>query len=505
MLFHSINFLFVFLPVVWVGFMLLSHLRCVNAAILWLVVGSLFFYGFHVPQYVFLILGSVGANFIIGRCILMRRSRHIVAVGVALNLGLLGYFKYSGFLVENLNAATGGLLPVPEIVLPIGISFFTFQQIAYIIDVYRTGGRRYRPLEYGFFVVFFPQLIAGPIIHHYEILPQLSRLKFRWRRVGMDLSVGFTIFAIGLCKKLFIADSVGVVVDTVYSPDYTLSFFDCWYGTLAYAFQIYFDFSAYSDMATGLARMFGLKLPINFYSPYKSTSIVDFWRSWHMTLSRFLRDYLYIPMGGGRSGGWRASANVMIVMLLGGLWHGAGWGFLLWGGLHGTFILINHGWRKVRVPFDKNAPVYRLATWLLTFVAVVVAWVPFRSPDIQMTMLFYQEMFGFNGLNLGFARFLVWGDLYAVISNLGINLASSEVTTNVRIWIVIAAGIAFLAPNTYQYMWRVEPALGYFRKAKIPAILRWRPNACVGLVLGALAAMAIVSQSRTIQFLYFQF
>ena len=261
-----------------------------------------------------------------------RPDKSVLIFAIALNLCLLGYFKYVDFLVGGLNDLFGSSISAGNIVLPLAISFFTFQQIAYLVDVYRQKVSERSFVEYFLFVTFFPQLIAGPIVHHAEVIPQFKERRFL-RLSSQDLLIGLAIFSIGLYKKIVCADGIGIVADNLFdNVNADISLFDAWAGTLAYSLQIYFDFSGYSDMAMGLARIFGIRLPINFYSPYKSASIIEFWRTWHITLSRFLRDYLYIPLGGNRLGPFVRYRNLMIVMLLGGLWHGAGWNFVAWGG-----------------------------------------------------------------------------------------------------------------------------------------------------------------------------
>ena len=267
-------------------------------------------------------------------------------MGIGLNLGLLAWFKYANFLAASINNLAGTSLSFGDIVLPLAISFFTFQQIAFLVDAYRGLADEPNIGRYGLFVTFFPQLIAGPIVHHAEILPQYAQ-RDSIRLKADNLSIGLTIFAVGLFKKVVFADSMGAYADTVFQAAAlgdTVSFVSAWAAAAAFSLEIYFDFSGYTDMAIGIARMFGVRLPLNFDSPYKSTSIIDFWRRWHITLSRFLRDYLYYPLGGNRNGTGRRYGNLMVVMLLGGLWHGAAWTFVFWGALHGLFrVRVSYG------------------------------------------------------------------------------------------------------------------------------------------------------------------
>src|SRR5579859_2518053 len=351
MLFSSYTFLFQFLPAVALAFAA-ARRHSPRAGILVLAVASLFFYGAWKPIYLLLLIASIGANFSLG--LLMEdgsRRRAVGMLGVALNLALLCYFKYTNFIFDNINVLTGAPLPLLNIVLPLGISFFTFQQIAYLVDVMR-GARVERDIvSYTLFVSFFPHLIAGPLVHHAEMIPQFKR--GRTGRSSVLAARGLAIFAAGLFKKVVIADNLAQFVSPVFTHldaggGVTMPW--AWLATLSYTLQIYFDFSGYSDMAVGLALLFGIRLPVNFRSPYKALSITDFWRRWHITLSRFLRDYLYIPLGGNRLGERRRYLNLMLTMLLGGLWHGAGWNFLIWGGLHGVYLSLNHRcqqWRGV--------------------------------------------------------------------------------------------------------------------------------------------------------------
>src|SRR3984885_3576772 len=349
MLFSSYTFLFQFLPAVVLAFAA-ARRHSPRAGILVLAGASLFFYGAWRPVYLLLLLASIAANFSLG--LLMedpRRRRAIGMLGVALNLALLGYFKYTDFIFGSIHALSGVPLPSLDIVLPLGISFFTFQQIAYLVDVMR-GARVERDIvSYTLFVSFFPHLIAGPLVHHAEMIPQFKRA--RSGRSSVLAARGLAIFAAGLFKKVVIADNLAQFVSPVFAHldaggGVTTPW--AWLATLAYTLQIYFHFSRHFDMAIGLALLFGIRLPVNFRSPYQALSIVEFWRRWHITLSRFLRDYLYIPLGGNRLGEQRRYLNLMVTMLLGGLWHGAGWTFLIWGGLHGVYLCVNHLWQAWR-------------------------------------------------------------------------------------------------------------------------------------------------------------
>src|SRR4051812_29405777 len=406
MLFNSYPFIFVFLPIALAGYFWLG--RSGNLApVVWLALASLAFYSVSNWQFVGLLLASVAFNYFIGWLLIAKQlgatTRFAVLTGgVAGDLVVLGTFKYAGFVAVNLNAmlSTGFVV---NILLPVGISFYTFTQIAFLVDAYRGHVARYALPHYALFVTYFPHLIAGPILHHKDMIPQFENE--RSKRPDPHLMLcGVIIFAIGLFKKTCLADSIQPLVASAFGGGAQPSFDQAWIGALAYTFQLYFDFSGYSDMAIGISLMFGIFLPLNFNSPYKATSIVEFWRRWHMTLSQFLRDYLYIPLGGNRRGRALRYLNLMITMLLGGLWHGASWTFVAWGGLHGLYLVLNHAWRGVRAHFGAApaAPsaASRVAGVAVTFVAVVVAWVLFRAASFGAAQSMLAGMFGLNGIAL---------------------------------------------------------------------------------------------------------
>src|SRR5262245_34342144 len=406
-LFNSYVFIFAFLPLVLAGFALLRRSSDLLWPITWLVLASFVYYAWWRPEFLLLLLFSIAVNFGFGKLIIdgglsRGQSRAVLTVGIIFNLCLLGYFKYAGFLVANADQVFGLHWAMPNIILPIGISFITFQKIAFIVDAYCCLVRNFTLLNYSFFVRFFPQLIAGPITHHSEIMPQIG--PSQRRDFTADLAVGFSIFVVGLFKKVVIADSLAIYADAGYATvraGHPLDSASAWITVLCYSFQLYYDFSGYSDMAVGLARMFGFELPVNFYSPYKASSIIDFWRRWHITLSRFLRDYLYIPLGGNRHGPVRMYLNLAVVMLLGGLWHGAHWTFVVWGGVHGALLSINHAWRALRGRFAPGPRWLRAGERalgaMLTFVAVFAAWVLFRAENFESARLILQGMAGVNG------------------------------------------------------------------------------------------------------------
>ena len=407
MLFTQIDFIFIFLPITLVGYFLLAR-RFPQPAIplLWMVGASFVFYACWKISFLPVLLISIAFNFILGQVIArqsdLTRRKWSLAIAVTANLLALAFYKYTNFGLQTFGQLLGIKFPVLNIVLPLGISFFTFTQIAYLVDVY-SGYKSERSLiKYSLFVTYFPHLIAGPILHHSEMMPQFGTDESR-RFSTARMAIGLTIFAIGLFKKAIIADGFSLLATPVFQAANAGAVwtFDAWGGALAYSLQIYFDFSGYCDMAIGLSYMFGIVLPFNFDSPYKSQSIVEFWRRWHITLSRFLRDYLYIPLGGNRHGAVRRNANLAATMLLGGLWHGAGWTFVIWGGLHGVYLVINHYW----VEAVKRSPVltrlsrgmsYAIASLILTQFVVVLAWVFFRADGIAAARHILQAMFGFG-------------------------------------------------------------------------------------------------------------
>ena len=385
MVFSSLEFIYLFLPVTLAGFLLLRHFESERGIIAWLIGASLFFYGWWNPWYLVLLIGSVLVNYGLHRLLIRDKNPWVLGLGIAGNLLVLGYYKYADFFVSNVNALTGLDFAFAGVALPLAISFFTFQQISFLYDTYRGELVECDFPRYALFIVFFPQLIAGPIVLQKDTIPQFTMPVFK-NRLGVNLSVGLTLFVIGLFKKIVLADGVVPYVSTVFGLAETTEGVPveaAWIGAFAYTFQIYFDFSGYCDMALGVARVFGIRLPINFNSPYKSRSIIEFWRRWHITLSRFLRDYLYIPLGGSRHGAGRRHLNLMATMALGGLWHGASWTFVVWGGLHGLYLTVNHTWSRY---WGASSRPDWLPAWLsrglaqsLTLLAVIVAWVFFRA------------------------------------------------------------------------------------------------------------------------------
>ena len=528
MLFNSHEFLFLFLPATFAVYFLLAR-RGHEVAIAWLVLASLFFYGWWNPVYLVLILVSMLINFALGELLSRAHAagarvagRLWLIAGLAFNLGLLGYFKYANFSVETLNALTGADYHLGAIVLPLAISFFTFQQIAYLMDAHKGITQEYRFMHYALFVTFFPQLIAGPIVHHRDMLPQFMR-DDALRPHIRNIVIGLGIFSIGLFKKTVLADGVAQYSTPVFdaaAAGQTLTLFEAWGGALAYTFQLYFDFSGYSDMAIGAARLFGVRLPLNFHSPYKATSIVEFWRRWHMTLSRFLRDYLYIPLGGNRGGRVLRYRNLMLTMLLGGLWHGAGWTFVIWGGLHGAYLAINHAWSHVSRRLWPHGLLPRALgkslAWLTTFTAVVIGWVFFRASDFAAAMAMLEGMAGLNGIALPNALAARLGGFWTTLESLGFSIYLGGGGQFVFTWLWIGAllPLALIMPNTQQIFARAEPALHPHVAEPDSEIrplgaladrLAWRPATGWAIALGVTAGLGVLAMNRVSEFLYFQF
>jgi len=507
MLFNSYLFIFVFLPATLIGYFGLGRLAP-RAATGFLAAASLFFYGWWNPAYLWLLCLSIAFNHAIGLAITRSdgvRRRHLLFLGIAGDLVVLFYFKYFNFLLGTFAAILSLPAPSGEIVLPIGISFFTFTQIAFLVDTARGEVGAYAFLRYALFVTFFPHLLAGPLYHHKEIMPQFADERATARRAE-NLSVGLTIFIIGLFKKVVLADGVAFYAAPVFaaaagggSPD----LIESWGGALAYGFQLYYDFSGYSDMAIGAARCFGIVLPLNFNSPYKAVNITEFWRRWHMTLSRFLRDYLYIPLGGNRHGTARRYRNLFLTMLLGGLWHGAAWTFVAWGALHGLYLMVNHLWQALRArlgwPAESAGILGRSAGVALTFAAVTIAWVPFRATSFDAALRILAGMFGGNGAA---------GPQGAGESLFGVAYGAA-VYGGIDQTIVLAALalLTFTAPNTQEFMARFRPGLlsSIGRRSAPPHRLEWQARPAWSLVIVAALLLALSRMSGVSPFLYYQF
>jgi D-alanyl-lipoteichoic acid acyltransferase DltB (MBOAT superfamily) len=512
MIFNSYEFLFVFLPITAIIYFLIGSFGHHRAAIAWLVSASLFFYSWWNPAYLGLLLVSIFFNYGMGLALgywsdsLPRRSKLILTVGVLVNLSVLAYFKYANFFVDNFNVLASTNYNINNIILPLALSFFTFQQIAFLVDSYQGQTKEYNFLHYTLFVTFFPQLIAGPIVHHKEMLPQFAAEK-TFRFAYSNLAIGLSILFIGLFKKVVIADGLAIYSNPIFQAvdaGETVWFLEAWGGVLAYTMQLYFDFSGYVDMAVGVARIFGIVLPINFYSPYKSRNIIEFWRRWHITLSRFLRDYLYIPLGGSRLGNFRRYLNLMITMILGGLWHGASWTFVFWGILHGAYLIVAHIWgalkqRTVLSHIPGNC-VTTFISWFITFLAVVVGWVFFRSETFGGAISIIEAMFG-----KGFSS--LPDKISGRIGGLEVFLLNNEfqfdgkMIIDLSLWlrgtplIILSIATATLLPNTSQL----------FSGGEGEGLLHWRASGIWLLFSFSLFAIALLNLFKISPFLYFNF
>lgn len=465
MLFNSYEFIFLFLPITLIVFYCFTAFGKLRAAVWWVGLASLFFYAYWDWRFLFLFASSIVFNYLMGGAMIvapdMRKKKIILWSSLLVNIGLLVYFKYTLFFLQSFAFATGLQLTLPNIILPIGISFFTFTQIAYLVDCMQGRHQQYRFADYLLFVSFFPHLVAGPILRHNTTIPQFESKRFgqpSTRKIYMAI----LFFSVGLFKKIIVADNLAIFVDPLFNNAEHLSTFDAWAAALMYTFQIYFDFSAYSEMAVGLALLLNVRIPLNFNSPYKSLSIVEFWRRWHITLSRFLRDYLYISLGGNRKGALRRYVNLFVTMLLGGLWHGASWTFVIWGGLHGIYLAINHAWKKTGIKLLPSL------SWAITFFSVVVAWVFFRAQTFTTAISILKSMAGYNDIESG-------------SSQLPVNPSMIMMSVGMLLFLALAA------PNPQQIIIARQPKFRF----SIPIVLM--------LVVG------ILGLGRSDNFIYFRF
>ena len=494
MLFNSFPFIFAFLPITVLGYELLRMHGTRRATHIWLIAASCVFYAYWSATFLALLLFSIVVNFFIGRRLQAiarergSRSRPLLLVGLLWNLSLLGYFKYANFFIDNVDALFGVHVDFARVILPLGISFFTFQKIAFLVDSYSNKVDSHDFIDFCLFVMFFPQLIAGPIVHFGEVIPQFAKptLPAAVDRFG----IGITVFAIGLVKKVIVADSLAVHASAVFdgvAAGHVPGLVDAWLGALCYTLQIYFDFSGYSDMAIGLGWMFGIRLPINFTSPYKAQSIAEYWRTWHITLSRFLRDYLYIPLGGNRCSPARQRLNLFVTMLLGGIWHGANWTMVIWGAAHGAMLVVNRIWAQSG--FGARHALRPPVACVVTFLCVLIAFVTFRSVDLGAAWHFYLGLFGFNGIAVqGVAL------LDEPARALGLGIAGL-----IAVWSL---------PNTYEWLGAESPGLaspGYPATNPTPARITWRADRRHGLAFALLLFVCFVKLNDVSPFIYFQF
>ena len=526
MLFNSYQFIFIFLPITILLFYLAGRYSQ-HIAAAWLVIASLFFYGWWNPRYLVLLLTSIFFNYTVGVGLIKeqqrsgksKRCKAILIFGLAFDLSLLGYYKYANFFMENINALTGSSFNLGEILLPLGISFFTFTQIAFLVDAFRGEVKGYNFIHYILFITYFPHLIAGPILHHKEIIPQFSSPE-TYKVNFNNIAVGLTVFFIGLIKKTALADGIAPHAVTLFAladKGQALTFFEAWLGGICYAFQLYFDFSGYSDMAIGGSLMFGIKLPLNFHSPYKAVNIFEFWRRWHMTLSRFLREYVYTPLSHGRQKPWRLMLNLVITMLVGGLWHGAGWNYLIWGGMHGFYLTINHLWRNLRRGFEQDirisTPIGSFLGCALTFAAFVLSLALFRTHSMNGAEHMISGMLALNGVALPLEWKSQFGSLEPLLSSLGIRfqainarIEGTGFTSDAFKSVFYLGIIIWCMPNTQQIMAKYYPALNPYRGDKFqPSMLLWRPNISWSVGIAIIAVIGLANITKVSEFLYYQF
>jgi len=469
LLFNSYEFIFAFLPITFFIYFYLNKKHLTEASKAFLVFASLFFYSWWNVKYLPLILISMLVNYTIGKELSTPKKfkkvskRALLTVAVIFNLSLLGYFKYMDFFIENINWLLHAKIGLLHLALPLAISFFTFQQIAYIVDSYRGETKDYDFLNYALFVTFFPQLIAGPIVHHAEMMPQFAKLKNRVKNY-YNIALGLFIFSMGLFKKVIIADTFAEWATKGFDVAKDLNMLEGWITSLSYTMQLYFDFSGYTDMAIGAALLFNIQLPTNFLSPYKATSIQDFWRRWHITLSRFLKDYIYIPLGGNRKGELRTYTNLFTTFLLGGIWHGAGWTFVFWGVMHGIALIIHRIWQKFKIKLPT------ILAWFITFNFINIAWVFFRAKSFGDAIKVLKAMFG--------------GNFIVPTANNWSKLFDSE--QYIWAWVIVSLIVVTLLPNSMEWKERFKTNWFY-------------------LILTALFCLTIFMLYKKSEFLYFNF
>jgi alginate O-acetyltransferase complex protein AlgI len=541
-LFNSYEFIFFFLPVTAGVFYFFGRFVSKTLAIRWLILASLLFYAWWRPLNVLLITPSILINFGLARLLLQllqRDKRGLVKatliVGIAFNVAFLGYFKYANFFVGAVDDALGTNYVLDRIILPLGISFITFQKIAFLVDVAAKRVVSFTLQDYCLFVLFFPQLIAGPIVHYREVMPQFQRAACRYDKD--NVAVGITLFFAGLFKKTFLADGIAPMVTAIYGQStagHSISFLYGWMAAIGFTLQIYFDFSGYSDMAIGIARLFGVRLPPNFNSPLRATSIIDFWLRWHMTLTRFLTAYLYNPLSlwltrrrlarglagfGGRNTTIGAFVTLLMLptiftMCVSGLWHGAGYAFIFWGFLHGVFLTINHLWhlfaRRRWPDRQRYQRVMAPIGFLITFLCVVTAMVFFKSPTMASAWNIVQGMAGLHGIAIPPNAFQRLGPLAGWIRDVGVGLGvGDDKFLKLWKWILALSALAFCAPNSLQILARYEPALGVEQATAYnigPKLrLNWKTSFGWAAAVAVIAGVGVLHTGGVSEFLYWQF
>lgn len=505
MLFNSYIFVFLFFPICLIGYYGLIHFRRIEAAKIFLIAMSFWFYGYFNVSYLLIMVCSIGINYMFHRILSLGSRKSVVLLAVTVNLGVLFYFKYYDFFISTVNTVFGTSAALHSILLPLGISFFTFQQISFIVDTYRGEVRDCPPVDYALFVSFFPQLIAGPIVNHSEMLPQfrkMGRQDVLWERIAEGLG----LFIMGLAKKVLIADTFGAGADYGYANTAVLGRLDAILVIIFYSLQLYFDFSGYCDMARGIGKMLGIEIPVNFNSPYKAANIVDFWKRWHITLNRFFTKYVYIPFGGSRKGQGRMYLNLMVVFLLSGLWHGAGWNYLVWGAMHGILYVLTRFWQRSLRPqrtdeetsavksdhaggFHLRDVIVTLVSRLFLFIYVSVAWVYFRAADIaQANRIIYTAVKGpMQKVSADLAACFRLDELWYVIKVL--RLDNRAYSRYILLWVILAAGVylSMIGRNAAERMERVKYRTGS------------------AAVFAVLALWCVLTFSKVSTFLYFNF
>lgn len=473
MLFNSYEFIFCFLPITLIIYYALTKKASYKDSKYFLILASVAFYSYWDIRNLPILLTSIAFNFFIGNRIVETKKKIWLITGITFNILFLAYYKYADFLLDNVNALLYTSFSHLNVALPLGISFFTFTQTAYLVDAYRGETKAYSKSDYLLFVTIFPHLIAGPIIYHKDMIPQFSEIN-RYKFNIDNFARGITWFVIGLFKKVVIADWMSSIANTVFGHSEHLSILEAWGGSLAYTLQLYFDFSGYSEMAIGIALMFNYNLPINFNAPYKACSIIDFWRRWHITLSTFLKNYLYIPLGGNRNG--HHMRNIMLTMLLGGLWHGAGWTFVIWGGIHGVAICINHLWRKLNISLP------RFITWLLTFNVVNLAWIFFRADSFDQAFNIIKAMTDVSSFCYPYSK---------AVAKLFPNISFSHnflFTSNDVLWIVLFLLCSIVYLSTEDWMEKCFDS-----------------KVSTAMILAICFVYAVSQLNKMSAFLYFQF
>ena len=481
MIFSSYEFIFIFLPITFFLYFYLNKNKFTKLATGLLAFASLFFYSWWNLIYLPLILISILINYFISGLLLKSRQKNkvLLIIGIVFNLSLLGYFKYSDFFIQNINLVFNNNYSLLQLTVPLAISFFTFQQVAFLVDSFKGYVKKNNFLNYIIFVTFFPQLIAGPIVHHKEMMPQFSE-NLNKSINYKNIYLGVFIFSIGFFKKVVIADGFSIWASNGFDVLEQLSLIEAWVTSLSYTFQLYFDFSGYTDMAIGAALLFNIFLPINFNSPYKSINIKDFWTRWHITLSRFLRDYIYIPLGGNKNGNYKMYSNILVTFLIGGLWHGAAWTFIFWGFLHAIAIIIHRVWITTGISLNKAF------AWFLTFNFINISWIFFRAEKWEDALKILKGMFGFSGVvlpktfqNYSFFRGenILFGDIYSNFNS------DNEIT----FWLPVALCICLFFKNSYQ-------VINYYQQS----------NKIIIFIVFVFS-ISLMNLDKNVEFIYFNF